>query len=46
MTLSIGTLQRCIEEAARAADPVEDQLVDDILAGDLLYADERSNISY
>jgi len=43
ITLSIGTLQRCIEEAARAADPVEDQLVDDILASDLLHADETSH---
>jgi len=43
VTLSIGTLQRCIEEAARAADPVEDQLVEDILASDLLYADETSH---
>ena len=43
ITLSIGTLQRCIEEAARATDPVEDQLVDDILASDLLHADETSH---
>jgi transposase len=40
VTLSIGTLQRCIEEAARATDPVEDQLIEDILASELLYADE------
>jgi len=43
VTLSIGTLQRCIEEAARAADPVKDQRVEDILASDLLYADETSH---
>ncbi len=40
LELSIGTLQRCIEEAARAAAPVEDQLVDEILASDLLHVDE------
>jgi hypothetical protein len=40
LKLSIGTLQRCIEEAARAADPVEDQLVAEIVASDLLHADE------
>jgi transposase len=27
LRLSLGTLQRCIEEAARAAAPVEDQLI-------------------
>jgi transposase len=40
VTLSVGTLQRCIEEAARAADPVVEQLIDDLLASDLLHADE------
>ncbi len=40
LKLSIGTLQRCIEEAARAAAPVEDQLVAEIVASDLLHADE------
>jgi len=40
LELSIGTLQRCIEEAARAAAPVEDQLVAEIVCSDLLHADE------
>ena len=40
LKLSLGTLQRCIEEAARAAAPVEDQLVAEIVASDLLHADE------
>ena len=40
LEFSIGTLQRCIEEAARAAAAVEDQLVAEIVASNLLYADE------
>jgi transposase len=40
LKLSLGTLQRCIEEAARAAAPVEDQLVAEIVSSDLLHADE------
>jgi len=40
LELSIGTLQRCIEEAARAVSPLEDQLVEEILGSDLLHADE------
>jgi hypothetical protein len=38
--LSLGTLQRCIEEAARAAAPVEEELVAAVLESELLHADE------
>ena len=38
--LSVGTLQRCIEESARAASRVEDQLVEAIVSSQLLKADE------
>ena len=40
LELSIGTLQRCIEESARAAAPVEEQLIDEVLNSELLHADE------
>ncbi len=40
ISLSVGTLQRCLEEAARAATPVEDQLINEVVASELLYADE------
>ncbi len=38
--LGIGTLQRCIEESARAAAPVEEQLVAEVLNSELLHVDE------
>jgi hypothetical protein len=38
--LSVGTLQRCIDESARSAAPVEAQLVADVLTSELLHADE------
>ncbi len=40
LALSIGTLQRCIEESGRAAAPVEEQLVGEVLNSELLHADE------
>ncbi|MCP4206774.1 MAG: IS66 family transposase [Shimia sp.] len=40
LELSVGTLQRCIEESARSAAPVEDQLVAEVLNSELLHADE------
>ena len=40
LALSIGTLQRCIEESARAAAPVEEQLIAEVLNSELLHADE------
>ncbi len=42
LSLSVGTLQRCVEEAARAAEPVEDALVEEVLDSLLLHADETS----
>lgn len=38
--LSVGTLQRSVEEAARAAAPVEEELVAEVLESALLHADE------
>lgn len=40
LELSLGTLQRCLEEAARAAVGVEDQLVEEVVNSGLLHADE------
>ena len=40
LELSVGTLQRCIEESARSAAPVEEQLVAAVLNSELLHADE------
>lgn len=40
ITLSIGTIQRCIEESARASYPVEDQLVEEVVKSELLHVDE------
>ena len=43
LSLSVGTLQRCVEEAARAAAPLEDELVAAVLESGLLHADETSH---
>ena len=43
LELSVGTLQNCMMEAARALAPVEEQLVDELLASDLIYVDETSH---
>ncbi|NNJ84288.1 MAG: IS66 family transposase [Gammaproteobacteria bacterium] len=43
ITLSIGTIQRCIEESARASAPVEEQLADEIAKSKLLHADETTH---
>jgi hypothetical protein len=40
LELSIGTINRCVHEAGRAAAPVEDQLVKELLDGGHLHADE------
>jgi hypothetical protein len=40
LELSVGTLQRCIEESARSAAPVEEPLVAAVLNSELLHADE------
>lgn len=41
--LSTGTIQRCVEESARACAPVEDQLVEQIVNSGLLHADETTH---
>ncbi|HIC88026.1 MAG TPA: IS66 family transposase, partial [Anaerolineae bacterium] len=41
--LSTGTIQRCVEESARACAPVEEQLVEEIIKSELLYADETTH---
>ncbi|VFM98040.1 MAG: Transposase IS66 family protein [Candidatus Kentron sp. G] len=38
--LSTGTIQRCMEESARASFPVEDQLVEEVVNSELLHVDE------
>lgn len=38
--LGIGTINQCIHEAGRAVEPLEEQMVDEILRSELLYADE------
>lgn len=38
--LSVGALQRCLMEAARASDALEEQLVEALLSAPLLHADE------
>ena len=43
LSLSVGTVQRCLEEAGRAAGPVEDQLVAAVLQSGLLHADETTH---
>ena len=40
--LSTGTINQCIHEAGRSVAPVEDQLVEELLASDLLRADETT----
>ncbi len=43
LKLSIGTIQNCIIESARAAAPVEEQLVKELLEESLIKADETSH---
>lgn len=43
LTLSVGTIQNCIIESARALAPVEEELVKDLLNESLLHADETSH---
>lgn len=40
--LSVGTINQCIHEGGRAAVPVEDELVEEVLKSDLLHVDETS----
>jgi IS1 family transposase len=41
--LSVGSIQACLLESARALAPVEQQLAEDLLDESLLYADETSH---
>ncbi len=41
--LSTGTIQRCVEESARACEPVEDQLVEQVVSSGLLHVDETTH---
>jgi IS1 family transposase len=43
LQLSTGTLQNCIVESARALEPVEAQLVEDLCRESLMHADETSH---
>jgi transposase len=40
--LSIGTINQCIHEGGRAVEPVEEQIIQEIISSDLLHADETS----
>lgn len=40
--LSTGTINQCIHESGRSVAPVEDQLIEELLASDLLNADETT----
>lgn len=42
LDLSVGTIQNCIVESARALEPVEEQLVEDLRSEHLMHADETS----
>lgn len=43
LELSVGTLQNCIVESARALEPVEEQLIEDLRSESLMHADETSH---
>jgi len=43
LKISIGTLQNCMVESARALAPVEQQLIDDLSHETLIHADETSH---
>lgn len=43
LRLSVGTLQNCMVESARALEPVEAQLVEDLCKESLMNADETSH---
>ena len=40
LELSVGTIQNCIVESARALEPVEEQLIEDLSSEYLMHADE------
>jgi len=43
LELSVGSIQNCLIESARALEPVEEQLIQDVLSESLMYADETSH---
>jgi len=43
LALSVGTIHNCVMEAARASEPVEDELSAQLLAATLMHADETSH---
>ena len=43
LSLSTGTLQNCIVESARALEPVEAQLIEDLCREPIMHADETSH---
>lgn len=43
LQISVGSIQNCIVESARALSPVEEEIVKDVLENDLLHADETSH---
>jgi transposase len=40
--LSVGTINQCIHESGRAVEPVEKQLIEEVITSDLLHVDETS----
>ncbi len=40
--LCVGTINQCIHEAGRAAEPLEDQLIEELKKAELAYVDETS----
>ncbi len=43
LEISVGTLQNCLIESARALEPVEQQLIEDLCRESLIHADETSH---
>lgn len=43
LQISVGSIQNCIVESARALSPVEEEIVKDVLENELLHADETSH---
>jgi len=43
LELSVGTIQNCIVESARALEPVQEQLIEDLRSEYLMHADETSH---
>ncbi len=43
LEISLGTLQNCLIESARALAPVEEQLIEDLRCESLIHADETSH---